>query len=199
MKTHCLKLVILGDAGVGKTSLLNRFIKQEFSQLYRATIGCDFLQKEIEIGEDLLTLQIWDTAGQERYNSLGHAFYRGSDCFMLVYDITETKTFEGVDSWYRDFIQYVNNLPDFPILLVGNKIDLDSKRRVPFEQGEQWANEHNAMFIESSAKDNLKVEEAFLQLATKALQNAKKSAAQPAQGTITLSSPPQPVQGKKCC
>ena len=91
-----LKVIVLGDSGVGKTSLLNRFVKQEYSQHYRATIGADFLSKEIVIGEKHVSLQLWDTAGQERFQSLGMAFYRGADVCILVYDITNLKSFESI-------------------------------------------------------------------------------------------------------
>lgn len=95
-KRYQQKLIVLGDSGVGKTSLLNRYVRQEFSQNYRATIGADFLSKEITVDERHISLQLWDTAGQERFQSLGMAFYRGADCCMLVYDITNLKTFQSL-------------------------------------------------------------------------------------------------------
>merc|ERR1719201_2067793 len=94
-----LKIIILGDSGVGKTSLMNQYVNQKFSNQYKATIGADFLTKEVMIEDKLVTMQIWDTAGQERFQSLGVAFYRGADCCVLVHDITRAKTFENLDNW----------------------------------------------------------------------------------------------------
>ncbi|KUF84732.1 Ras-related protein Rab-7a [Phytophthora nicotianae] len=90
-KKVLLKLIILGDSGVGKTSLMNQYVNQKFSNQYKATIGADFLTKEIMLDDKLVTMQIWDTAGQERFQSLGVAFYRGADACVLVYDITNPK------------------------------------------------------------------------------------------------------------
>ena len=91
-----LKIIVIGDSGVGKTCLLNRFVKEQFSQLYKATIGADFLSKEVVIDEKHVSLQLWDTAGQERFQSLGMAFYRGADACILVFDITNQKSFESI-------------------------------------------------------------------------------------------------------
>merc|ERR1712164_98314 len=93
-KRTLLKLIILGDSGVGKTSLMNQYVNKKFSKQYKATIGADFLTKEVMIDDKLVTMQIWDTAGQERFQSLGVAFYRGADSCVLVYDVTDSKSFE---------------------------------------------------------------------------------------------------------
>merc|ERR1711908_4932 len=98
-KKVLLKVIILGDSGVGKTSLMNQYVNKRFSGQYKATIGADFLTKEIMIDDKLVTIQIWDTAGQERFQSLGVAFYRGADACILVYDITNAKSFERLDMW----------------------------------------------------------------------------------------------------
>jgi Ras-related protein Rab-7A len=103
-----LKVIILGDSGVGKTSLMNQYVSNRFSEQYKATIGADFLTKEVMIDDKLVTLQIWDTAGQERFQSLGVAFFRGADACILVYDMTDGKTFESLDKWKSDFLQNVS-------------------------------------------------------------------------------------------
>ncbi|EER06563.1 Rab7, putative, partial [Perkinsus marinus ATCC 50983] len=103
-KKVLLKVIILGDSGVGKTSLMNQYVNKKFSPQYKATIGADFLTKEVTIDDKVVTLQIWDTAGQERFQSLGMAFYRGADCCCLVYDITNPKSFESLDSWRDEFL-----------------------------------------------------------------------------------------------
>jgi Ras-related protein Rab-7A len=121
-----LKVVILGDSSVGKTSLMNQYVSKKFSSQYKVTIGADFLTKEVTVDERLVTLQVWDTAGQERYQSLGVAFYRGADACILVFDLTNMKSFQGLDRWRDDFL--IQTSPDdpenFPFVLIGNKIDL---------------------------------------------------------------------------
>ncbi|KAF2297498.1 hypothetical protein GH714_024408 [Hevea brasiliensis] len=115
------------DSGVGKTSLMNQYVHKKFSQQYKATIGADFVTKELQIDDRLVTLQIWDTAGQERFQSLGAAFYRGADCCVLVYDVNVMRSFDTLDNWHEEFLKQANP-PDpgmFPFILLGNKIDID--------------------------------------------------------------------------
>merc|ERR1711907_196636 len=131
-KKVLLKVIILGDSGVGKTSLMNQFVNRKFSNAYKATIGADFLTKEVMLEDKLVTMQIWDTAGQERFQSLGVAFYRGADACVLVYDITNQKSFEQLDSWRDEFlIQAGPRDPEnFPFVVLGNKVDKENERRV---------------------------------------------------------------------
>jgi hypothetical protein len=103
-KRRLLKVIILGDSGVGKTSLMNQYVQKKFSKEYKATIGADFLTKEIEVDDKTVTMQIWDTAGQERFQSLGVAFYRGADCCVLVHDVNNTKSFDALDNWRDEFL-----------------------------------------------------------------------------------------------
>ncbi|MCO5593721.1 hypothetical protein L7F22_047738 [Adiantum nelumboides] len=103
-KRTLLKVIILGDSGVGKTSLMNQYVNKKFSNQYKATIGADFLTKEVQVEDRLVTMQIWDTAGQERFQSLGVAFYRGADCCVLVYDVNVMKSFENLDNWRNEFL-----------------------------------------------------------------------------------------------
>lgn len=139
-KKVLLKIIILGDSGVGKTSLMNQYVNQRFSSQYKATIGADFLTKDIMIDDKLVTLQIWDTAGQERFQSLGVAFYRGADACILCYDITAEKSFEQLNSWRSEFLNQSNPKdPDnFPFVVIGNKIDRETERRVPKSKATQW-------------------------------------------------------------
>merc|ERR1712086_1037225 len=126
-KRTLLKVIILGDSGVGKTSLMNQYVNRKFSKQYKATIGADFLTKEVQVDDRLVTMQIWDTAGQERFQSLGVAFYRGADCCVLVHDVNTAKTFENLENWRDEFlIQASPNDPDnFPFVVLGNKVDVD--------------------------------------------------------------------------
>lgn len=171
-----LKIIILGDSGVGKTSLMNQFVNKKFSNQYKATIGADFLTKELQFEDRLFTLQIWDTAGQERFQSLGVAFYRGADCCVLTYDVNNMKSFENLNRWREEFLLQASPAdPDnFPFVLLGNKIDLDggSSRVVSEKKAKAWCmSKGNIPYFETSAKDGTNVEEAFQCIAKNAIQN----------------------------
>ncbi|CAG7948351.1 unnamed protein product [Penicillium nalgiovense] len=188
-KKVLLKVIILGDSGVGKTSLMNQYVNKKFSGSYKATIGADFLTKEVLVDDRLVTMQIWDTAGQERFQSLGVAFYRGADCCVLVYDVNNSKSFEALDSWRDEFlIQASPRDPEsFPFqakmlcwsvlidghvqVVIGNKIDVEenkrmisSKRAMTFCQSKG-----NIPYFETSAKEAVNVEQAFEVIARSAL------------------------------
>ncbi|ESW98237.1 hypothetical protein KL918_004017 [Ogataea parapolymorpha] len=173
-KKTILKVIILGDSGVGKTSLMQQFINGKFSQQYKATIGADFLPKDLVIDDKQVTMQIWDTAGQERFQSLGVAFYRGSDCCVLVYDVTNTKSFENLQSWKDEFLIQANiKDPDnFPFVVIGNKIDVEENKRLVSSKKAQslCASMGNLPYFETSAKEAVNVEQAFDVVARNALQ-----------------------------
>ncbi|KAK3211812.1 hypothetical protein Dsin_016518 [Dipteronia sinensis] len=169
-----LKVIVLGDSGVGKTSLMNQYVYKKFSQQYKATIGADFVTKEVQIDDKLVTLQIWDTAGQERFQSLGAAFYRGADCCALVYDVNVLKTFETLDNWREEFLKQVYpGVPEtFPFIVVGNKIEVDggNSRVVSEKKAKEWCvSRGNIPYFETSAKEDYSIDEAFLCVAKTAL------------------------------
>merc|ERR1712167_43258 len=171
-KKVLLKVIILGDSGVGKTSLMNQYVNKKFSNQYKATIGADFLTKEVMVEDRMVTMQIWDTAGQERFQSLGVAFYRGADSCVLVFDVNVAKTFENLDSWRDEFlIQAGPRDPDnFPFVVLGNKIDLDS-RVVSQKRALAWCQaKGNIPYFETSAKEAINVEQAFQVIAKNALK-----------------------------
>jgi len=171
-KKVLLKVIILGDSGVGKTSLMNQYVNKKFSNQYKATIGADFLTKEVMVDDRLVTMQIWDTAGQERFQSLGVAFYRGADSCVLAFDVNVAKTFENLDSWRDEFlIQAGPRDPDnFPFVVLGNKIDLDS-RVVSQKRALAWCTaKGNIPYFETSAKEAINVEQAFQVIARNALK-----------------------------
>jgi small GTP-binding protein len=132
------KVVIIGDGGVGKTSIRTQYIHQRFAKSYKATIGADFVAKQVQVHNKLIALQIWDTAGQERFQSLSSAYYRGSDCCVLVYDVTVPKSLHSLASWIRDFIYQgkIENPHLFLFVLVGNKCD-SSDRILSYQQGQK--------------------------------------------------------------
>lgn len=165
-----LKVIILGDSSVGKTSLMNQYVTKRFSNQYKATIGADFVTKEVVIDDRVVTMQIWDTAGQERFQSLGVAFYRGADCCVLVFDVTDPNSFQHLDSWHDEFlIQASPRDPDhFPFIVLGNKCDLDNK--VSRNRAEMWCKSKNDIpYYETSAKDGHNVDAAFQAVAKLAL------------------------------
>ncbi|KAK9806997.1 hypothetical protein WJX72_009946 [[Myrmecia] bisecta] len=175
-KRTLLKVIILGDSGVGKTSLMNQYVNKKFSSQYKATIGADFLTKEVQVDDRLVTMQIWDTAGQERFQSLGVAFYRGADCCVLVYDVNVQKTFDNLDNWRDEFlIQASPNDPDnFPFVVLGNKIDVEEgrSRAVTEKKAKQWSTQKgNIPYFETSAKEDTNVDAAFQCIARNALKN----------------------------
>jgi Ras-related protein Rab-7A len=176
-KKQLYKIIIVGDSGVGKTSLLNQYVNQRFTQQYRSTVGADFMAKEVMIDDRMVTLQIWDTAGQERFQSLGGAFYRGADCCVIVYDITNAKSFEALDTWRDEFLlQGAPKDPEnFPFILLGNKVDRDADRKVPTAKAQTWCKNHgDIQLFEVSAKENIMVEEAFQVIAKAAAAQQKE-------------------------
>ncbi|KAL9101157.1 MAG: hypothetical protein Q9163_003559 [Psora crenata] len=172
-KKVLLKVIILGDSGVGKTSLMNQYVNKKFSASYKATIGADFLTKEVMVDDRLVTMQLWDTAGQERFQSLGVAFYRGADCCVLVYDVNNSKSFETLDAWRDEFlIQASPREPDnFPFVVIGNKIDVEeSKRAISSKRAMTFCQSKGGIpYFETSAKEAVNVEQAFEVIAKNAL------------------------------
>jgi Ras-related protein Rab-7A len=165
-----LKIIILGDSGVGKTAFLQKYVHGHFIMEHKATIGADFITKELVIDDKMVTLQIWDTAGQERFQSLGVAFYRGADACVLVYDITNQKSFEDLEQWKREFIGQAQpeDESSFPFLVIGNKADLNENRQVSVQAGREFCNKHGLKFFETSAKTGQNVEDAMKDIAAAA-------------------------------
>ena len=149
-------------------------MNKRFSAAYKATIGADFLTREVVVDGRLVTMQLWDTAGQERFQSLGVAFYRGADCCVLVYDVNNPKSFETLDSWRDEFlIQASPHDPDnFPFVVLGNKIDVEeSKRVVSQKRAMTWCQSKGHIpYFETSAKEAINVEQAFQTIAKNAVQ-----------------------------
>lgn len=158
------KVLLLGDSGVGKTSLMNQFVSGRFTSQYKATIGADFLTKEIMYENRLVTFQIWDTAGQERFQSLGTMFYRGTDLCILVCDVTDYKSFDNLESWCDEFLIHAapRRADTFPFTVMANKVDLAAKRQVSAAKLKAWCNSKGMTLFEVSAKDGFNVEPAFI-------------------------------------
>ncbi|KAM5145460.1 ras-related protein Rab-7a-like [Mantella aurantiaca] len=159
-----VKVLLIGNAGVGKSALMNQYVNSRFTNYYRATIGADFFTKELRISDQLVTTQIWDTAGTERFQSLGAALYRGTDCCLLVFDVTVPNSFHALDTWHKEFlVQADPSSPDkFPFVVIANKTDLE-ERQISRRQAQEWCKSYNAEYFETSAKEATNVDQAFVQ------------------------------------
>jgi len=157
------KLLLIGDSGVGKTCILFRFSDDAFQTTFISTIGIDFKIKTIDLKGKRIKLQIWDTAGQERFHTITTSYYRGAMGIMLVYDITNSKSFDNIAKWLRNIDEHANE--DVEKMILGNKCDMQDKRVVSKERGETIAREHGIRFLETSAKANINIDRAFLDLA----------------------------------
>ena len=176
---YLLKYIIIGDAAVGKSNLLLRYVHGQFKPEYQLTIGVEFGAKNIEISSKIFRIQIWDTAGQENFRSITRAYYKNSVCALVVYDISSRDSFNNVMSWIEDC---KNQSPKtIFIVLVGNKSDLDDKRQVSYEEGEALAKENGLMFLETSAKTAYNVVEAFNISAQCILNNIEKTGVDPSE------------------
>ncbi|KDN43554.1 putative GTP-binding protein ypt5 [Tilletiaria anomala UBC 951] len=179
-RTLQFKLVLLGESAVGKSSLVLRFVKDQFDDYRESTIGAAFLTQSVSLDpQTTVKFEIWDTAGQERYKSLAPMYYRNANCAVVVYDITQASSLEKAKSWIQELQRQAD--PNIIIALAGNKADLASTRRaVPIEDAERYAAEENLLFLETSAKNSQNVSELFTMIARKlpleAAANAQRGA-----------------------
>ncbi|CAD7674816.1 unnamed protein product [Nyctereutes procyonoides] len=154
---HLFKLLLIGDSGVGKTCLIIRFAEDSFNNTYISTIGIDFKIRTVDVEGKKIKLQVWDTAGQERFKTITTAYYRGAMGIILVYDITDEKSFENIQNWMKSIKE--NASAGVERLLLGNKCDMEAKRKVQKEQAIKLAREHGIRFFETSAKSSTNVDE----------------------------------------
>jgi len=159
------KLVLLGDSAVGKSCLVVRFVRDEFFEFQEPTIGAAFLTQTVSLDDCTVKFEIWDTAGQERYRSLAPMYYRGAAAAIVVYDITKKDSFNGAKSWVKELQRRGD--PNVVIALAGNKCDMDSKRKVQTEEAQQYAQENEIIFMETSAKTAHNVRNLFVEIAKK--------------------------------
>ncbi|KAL4708843.1 hypothetical protein ACJJTC_019359 [Scirpophaga incertulas] len=161
---YLFKVVLIGDSGVGKSSLLSRFTRNEFNLESKSTIGVEFATRSIEVDGKTIKAQIWDTAGQERYRAITSAYYRGAVGALLVYDIAKHLSYENVERWLRELRDHADQ--NILIMLVGNKSDLRHLRSISTEDAKAFAEKNGLSFIETSALDSTNVEPAFQNILT---------------------------------
>ncbi|MFS7994586.1 putative small GTP-binding protein [Helianthus anomalus] len=205
---YLFKVVLIGDSGVGKSNLLSRFTRNEFTLESKSTIGVEFATRSIHLHDKIIKAQIWDnTAGQERYRAITSAYYRGAVGALLVYDTTRHVTFENVERWLKELRDHSDS--NIVIMLVGNKSDLRHLRAVTTEDAKTFAEKENTYFMETSALESLNVDNAFTEVLTqiyhvvsrKALDIGEDSAALPKGQTINIGSKDDVSAMKKvgCC
>ena len=165
------KYIIIGDSFVGKSKILLRYTNNTYNENFVITIGAEFGAKTIIIDEQEIRIQIWDTAGMENFKSITRSYYKNSICALIVYDISNKDSFKNVLNWIEDC--KVFSPKNILLVLIGNKSDLNDKRQVSIEEGKKVADESNMIFFETSAKDNVNINEVFLKSAQKILENIK--------------------------
>jgi len=159
---HLFKILLVGDSGVGKSSLLLRFTDDMFQDTFISTIGVDFKIRNVTIEDKTIKLQIWDTAGQERFRTITSSYYRGAHGIIVVYDITDPVTFNNAKMWLTEIERYACG--NVTRLLVGNKADMVAKRAISLEEAKTFAGKNGMLFSEASAKAGEGVDKAFLTL-----------------------------------
>ena len=167
------KILLLGDSSVGKTCFLMRYTDNTFQEIHMSTIGLDYKLKNVQLDENrMVKIQIWDTAGQDRFRSITKNYYKGANGIILIYDITNRKTFENVSNWINQIKEEVSE--KVTIIFVGNKIDDEEHRAVQTEEGKNLANELGLMFFECSAKSGENIDSTFNELVKKTVENYTK-------------------------
>ena len=153
------KVLLVGNSGVGKSSLFLRFVDEIWEDSFVPTIGVDFKIKTLLIEEKKIKLQIWDTAGEERFRTIISSYYKGAHGILLVYDITLKESFESLNDWLNEIKK--NTSKNIVKVLIGNKIDLNDKRVISFDEAKEFADNNSMKYIETSAKTSTNVDQAF--------------------------------------
>ncbi|CAK73283.1 unnamed protein product (macronuclear) [Paramecium tetraurelia] len=197
-----VKVIVLGDSGVGKTNILTQYCDQKFSQNYMATIGVDFKIKTITVEDKKIKLQIWDTAGQERFRNITQTYYKGAFGIIFVYSIVDRNSFNNVETWIKSITE--NTTDEVCSILVGNKMD-SQDRRVQSSEGQALATKYKMPFIETSALENKNIQNIFdilgLNLKKRLENESQKPQANP-EGKPTFQinkDTPQPQQAPSSC
>jgi Ras-related protein Rab-11A len=199
-----VKVVLVGDSGVGKTNIMSKYLKNEFREDSKATVGVEFGSKQFNIQGHQIKAQIWDTAGQERYKAITSAYYKGAKGAFVVYDITRKNTFDSVNRWVSDISAAADK--KITLLLIGNKSDLEDQRQVTKEQGEEKAKELGLAFMETSACSGDNLEKAFQLMINEVFKKCQEDIAGETEenpvkpgSDIVLGGGGGKTEKKKCC
>ena len=161
------RLLIIGDSSVGKTSLITRYTNGTFKEEYLATVGLDYNSKDEVFNNETIHIKLWDTAGQERFKSLTQNYFRNAEGVLLVYDVTKTESFDNLRDWISSIKKNMETKNIFlPLIIVGNKVDMEDSREISKEDAENFAKENNYKYFETSAKTGEGVDEAIRELVT---------------------------------
>jgi Ras-related protein Rab-1A len=199
---YLFKIIIIGNTGIGKSTLLCRFADDKFYDNFVSTIGVDFKIKTILVNDKVIKLQIWDTAGQERFRTITTSYYRSSHIIFLCYDTTDKQSFDDLDLWKNEINKYSNN--NVKVVLCATKTDLENARKISYKEGLDYAKKNNYDFYETSSQSNINIDALFIKTSEKllnefmtnlTLQETKKYITN---NTITIK--PQKINLiKKCC
>lgn len=165
------QILIVGDSSVGKTSIISRYTSGTFKEEYLATVGLDYYSKEEIIDNKTIHIKLWDTAGEERYKSLTQNYFRNAEGVLLVFDVTNTDSFNNLKEWINSIKQNMEGKNIFiPIIIIGNKLDMEDQREISKEQAEKFVSENNYKYFETSAKTGEGVDKSIRELATQILK-----------------------------
>ncbi|KAH3744213.1 GTP-binding protein yptV1 [Pelomyxa schiedti] len=181
---YLFKLLLIGDAGVGKSCLLLRFSDNMYSDTYISTIGVDFKVRTIQVDSTIIKLQIWDTAGQERFRTITSSYYRGAQGIIVAYDTTDLASFHNIKQWFEEIDRYAS--PDVIKIIVGTKVDLTTKRAVELRCAQTFAESMKITFLEVSAKENINVDKLFSLLATSIKAKVSNTSPTPPDPSVVL-------------
>jgi Ras-related protein Rab-1A len=174
---YLFKILLIGDCGVGKSSIMTRFVDDSFTTTHISTIGVDFKIKTINSQGKIVKLQIWDTAGQERFKTITTSYYRGAQGIIICYDITNLESFQNVKMWIDECEKYAN--PNVQIIIVANKSDCELTRQISHDQGKAFADLHSYEFFETSAKSNTHIDQIFNLMTCKIKKNLIVNSSKP--------------------
>ena len=171
---YIFKLILIGSSGVGKSSILQRYIQKIFNAEYTCTIGVDFFMKTINIRDKSIKLQLWDTAGTEKFKSITTGYYRGANAAFVVFDLTSKSSFDSVSDWIENYYKYSNPDSEKYVILIGNKSDLKENREVTQEQIDNFTLNNKIKYFETSAKNGENIEECFYFIAEKLMNDLEE-------------------------
>ena len=194
---YIFKVLLLGNSDVGKSSIILRYVEQTWSDIFVPTIGVDFKVKTLQINKKNVKMQIWDTAGQERFRTVVSSYFKGSHGIFIIYDITNRESFKNLENWLGEIEK---NASDKVLkILIGNKCDLEQEREIQFEEGQAFANRNGMQFVETSAKNNTNINEAFEALAKLMIQFSNENKFLKNETKVLKSGEGKNIKTKKKC